>query len=79
MSPSTSGPQASEIDYAAKFKEIESHPLFMRDIPTDLESNEHLEALQSLIYDDTPDSAYGFFSSVSEKLAFELHLMYAPS
>ena len=52
------GPVVAEIDYDARFKELESHPLFMRDIPDDLHSNEHLEALQSLIYDDTPDSAY---------------------
>lgn len=50
------GPQKADIDYEAKFKEFDAHPLFMRDIPTDIESNEQLEAIQSLIYDDTPDS-----------------------
>lgn len=54
------GPAVPEIDYDARFKELESHPLFMRDIPDDIEANERLEALQSLIYDDTPDSMYTF-------------------
>lgn len=54
------GPQKAEIDYDAKLKEFDAHPLFMRDIPADIESNEQLEAIQSLIYDDTPDSQSGF-------------------
>lgn len=50
-----SGPGPQEIDYDAKFKELQSHPLFMRELPDDSEDNEQLEALKSLIYDGEPD------------------------
>lgn len=36
-------------------EEIESHPLFMTGAPTD-EGNPHIEALQSVLYDDTPEA-----------------------
>ncbi|KAF8300128.1 hypothetical protein DL93DRAFT_2091045 [Clavulina sp. PMI_390] len=56
------GPAApQESDVGTKFKELNAHPLFMTNLPDDSESNAPLEALQSLIYDDTPDNtASGF-------------------
>jgi hypothetical protein len=35
-------------------EEIESHPLFMSEVPAD-GNNVHVEALQSLLYDDSPE------------------------
>ena len=52
------GPEPKEIDYEAAFRDIESHPLFMRDLPDDPGSNDQLEALKSLIYDGEPDGEY---------------------
>lgn len=49
------GPSEADIDYDARFKALEKHPLFMRNLPEG-ESNPTLDALQSLIYDDTPNS-----------------------
>lgn len=49
------GPAPREIDYEAALRELESHPLFMRELPDDPSSNEKLEALQSLIFDGEPD------------------------
>jgi hypothetical protein len=34
---------------------LKNHPLFMKDLPKDIESNPHLIALQNLIYDEDPD------------------------
>jgi len=60
MNAVVAGPALPEIDYEARLKELEAHPLFMRDLPDDVHANERLEALHSLIYDDTPDSVYHF-------------------
>ena len=50
------GPEAPKIDYDAKMAAFESIPLFMRDLPTDPSGdNNTLDALQSLMYDGTPD------------------------
>lgn len=33
---------------------FESHPLFMKELPKNLEENKHLTALQNIMYDDEP-------------------------
>ncbi|KAG8821778.1 hypothetical protein FRC19_007258 [Serendipita sp. 401] len=49
-------PQPAPYDEQAKLKEMDSVPLFMRDLPKDSEEqSEALEALQALVYDGTPD------------------------
>jgi hypothetical protein len=55
------GPAPRDIDYEAAFREFESHPLFMRDLPDDPSTNEGLQALQSLIYEEEPDGSVSFF------------------
>ena len=74
MSAIVAGPAPPEIDYEARLKELEAHPLFMRDLPDDVHANERLEALQSLIYDDTPDSVYHFVFSFNAFVGFCLTL-----
>jgi len=32
-----------------------NHPLFMKELPADIESNPHLVALQNIIYDEEPE------------------------
>lgn len=38
------------------FLDLQNHPLFMKDIPKDLEGHPELQALQNLQYDDTPEN-----------------------
>lgn len=35
---------------------LTSHPLFMKELPKDIEGNPHLTALQNIIYDEDPET-----------------------
>ncbi|KAG8807622.1 hypothetical protein FRC17_004379 [Serendipita sp. 399] len=49
-------PQPAPYDEHAKLKEMDSVPLFMKNLPSDAsEQSDALEALQALVYDGTPD------------------------
>ena len=43
-------------------EELKRHPLFIKDIPENLEDNPDLLALQSLLYDDTPEEPATHFN-----------------
>lgn len=45
----------SEEETKEKMEEVMSHPLFMTSIPEEVEGNPHLEALQAIKYDETPE------------------------
>ncbi|KAJ3086626.1 40S ribosomal protein [Quaeritorhiza haematococci] len=47
------GPAQKDADEF--FKELDRTPLFMRSLPQDAEENDMLAALQSLVYDGTPE------------------------
>jgi hypothetical protein len=52
-------PQPVGHDIQAKLKELESIPLFMRNLSDDPSNQgDALEALQALIHDGTPDGGY---------------------
>ena len=34
---------------------LKNHPLFMKEVPKDVDSNQYLSGLQNLIYDEDPD------------------------
>lgn len=40
------------------FAELESVPLFMQSLPEDVEDNATIQALQSLMYDGTPQGIF---------------------
>ena len=42
-----------EID--KEIEELQSHPLFMTELPKDIENNKHLQALQALQYEGKPE------------------------
>ncbi|KAF9246923.1 40S ribosomal protein S7 [Melanogaster broomeanus] len=51
----TIGPQPAQSDFEEKLKSLESLPLFMKSLPSEDPSDVALQALQSLVYDGTPD------------------------
>ena len=44
----------SDEDFNEHMEFFKNHPLFMKELPKDIESNPTLSALQTIIYDDTP-------------------------
>lgn len=46
------GKGLTEDEFNNNMKFFESHPMFMKDIPKDLESNPNVQALQSIVYDE---------------------------
>jgi hypothetical protein len=59
------GPSPRATDIEAIQRELEATPLFMRSLPDDTSSNEQLDALQSLIFDEEPN---GLSSDLSQVL-----------
>lgn len=47
----------SEERMKQEIEELKKHPLFLDDV-SDLENNEHLQALQALLYDDTKEDEH---------------------
>ncbi len=44
----------SDKDFEENMEYFKNHPMFMKQLPADLSKNEHITAIQNLIYDDDP-------------------------
>jgi hypothetical protein len=51
-------PLPPPVSVEGKLAELDNVPLFMRSLPDDVSSNETVEALQSLIYEDPPNGMH---------------------
>jgi hypothetical protein len=47
--------QMTEEEMKETTEYLLNHPLFMKELPADIESNPHLMALQNIIYDEEPE------------------------
>lgn len=51
-------PLPPDASYDEKMAKLESTPLFMREMPDEAAEDPTIAALQSLLYEGTPDGAY---------------------
>lgn len=45
---------------------LKNHPLFLKELPKDIESNPHLVALQNIIYDEEPEKLAESLNVIAE-------------
>jgi hypothetical protein len=46
------GKGLSEEEFNKNMEFFKTHPMFMKEIPQDIETNPNIQALQSIVYDD---------------------------